>query len=77
VRPKPASTSTWSRVTSSCARRRATSGAAPLTPRFTISTFLPATVSPCSFTYSAMPSSIFLPVSANGPESSAMTPTLI
>src|SRR2546421_13116621 len=44
VRPKPTRKSTLSRVTSSCARRLATSGAGPVVSFCTISIFLPATV---------------------------------
>ena len=49
VSRKPASMSTPSRTTSSCANRLATSGAGPPTSRRMISIFLPATVSPCCF----------------------------
>ena len=49
VSRKPASMSTPSRTTSSCASRLATSGAGPPTSRRMISIFLPATVSPCCF----------------------------
>ncbi len=61
VRPKPARNCTLSRVISSCARRFATSGAGPLVSRVISSTFLPATVSPCSFMYAFMPASICPP----------------
>ena len=50
VRTKPASMSTWSRTISSCARRFATSGAAPPVSRRMNSSFRPATVSPFFFT---------------------------
>jgi len=47
VRPKPARMSTPSCVTSSCARRLATSGAGPVTFRKMTCTFLPPATSPC------------------------------
>ena len=50
VRTNPARMSTWSRTTSSCARRLATSGAAPPVSRRMNSTLRPATVSPFCFT---------------------------
>ena len=49
VSPKPTRMSTLSRVTSSCARRLATSCEGPVVSFCTISIFLPATVSPLSF----------------------------
>ena len=49
VSAKPASMSTLSRTTSSCARRLATSGAMPPASLRMNSIFLPATVSPCCF----------------------------
>src|SRR5262245_50099933 len=77
VNPKPTRKSTLSRVTSSCARRLATSGTGPVVSRRRISIFLPATVSPCSFIQAFMPFSICLPTSANGPENDAISPSLI
>ena len=50
VSTKPPRNCTLSRVTSSCARRLATSGAGPPTSLKTSSIFLPATVSPCALT---------------------------
>ena len=55
VSPKPTRMSTLSRVTSSCARRLATSGDGPVVSFCTISIFLPATLSPCSFMYAFIP----------------------
>jgi hypothetical protein len=48
VRPNPARMATLSRVTSSCASRFATSGAAPVVSRVIISIFLPPNTSPLS-----------------------------
>ena len=76
VSPKPARKSTLSRVTSSCARRLATSGAGPVVSFCTISIFWPATVSPWSFMYAFIPPSICAPYSANGPENGATMPSL-
>ena len=55
VRPKPARNCTLSRVTSSCARRLARSGAGPVVSLTMSSIFLPATLSPCAFMYARMP----------------------
>ena len=41
-----------------------------------ISIFLPATVSPCCFMYSLAPLRIWMPVSANGPDSEMIMPIL-
>jgi hypothetical protein len=49
VKPKPASTFTFSRTTSSVAMRLAASGLGPPTSLITTSTRLPATLSPCIF----------------------------
>ena len=49
VSRKPASRSTLSRTTSSCAWRLATSGRGPPTSRRMISILLPPSVSPCCF----------------------------
>src|SRR5258706_295916 len=65
VSTNPARTSTLSRTTSSCAWRLATSGATPPVSLRMISSFFPATVSPCSFTYSLMALSICVAPSAN------------
>ena len=46
VRPKPARMSTLSRVTTSCASRLATSGAAPVVSFWMSSIFLPPKTSP-------------------------------
>jgi hypothetical protein len=75
VRPKPTRMSALSRVTSSCARRFATSGAGPPVSFCTISIFLPATVSPCTFMYAFIPPSICWPYCANGPENSPTMPS--
>src|ERR1700730_13272543 len=77
VRRKPTRKSTLSRVTSSCARRLATSGAGPVVSFCTISIFLPATVSPFAFMYAFMPPRICCPYCANGPENSPTMPSLI
>ncbi len=63
VMPKPASTSTLSLTTSSCARRRVTSGR--LVSSLTIScTLRPATVSPFCAIHSLAAASIWRPVVA-------------
>ena len=49
VSAKPASMSTLSRTSSSCANRLAISGAMPPVSLRMSSSFLPATVSPCCF----------------------------
>src|SRR5262245_37158980 len=77
VRMKPARTSTWSRTTSSCARRLATSGATPPVSRRMNSSFRPATVSPFCFKYSLIALSIWVAVSANWPENGMMSPILM
>ena len=61
VSPKPARISTLSRVTSSCARRLAMSGAAPVVSRVMISTFLPPKTSPFCFRYAFIPPTICAP----------------
>ena len=66
VRPKPASTSTLSLTTSSCAMRLVTSGT-PVSSLTISCTFLPATVSPFCAMYSLAAASICLPVEAKGP----------
>ncbi len=76
VKPKPTRMSTFSRVTSSCARRLATSGEGPVVSFCTISIFLPATVSPLSFMYAFIPPRICWPYCANGPENSPTMPSL-
>src|SRR5687767_1389081 len=75
VKPKPARKSTLSRVTSSCARRFATSGLGPPVSRMTTRILRPANVSPCSLKKALIPPSICLPNWAAEPENGAMTPT--
>ncbi len=61
VKPKPARKSTLSRVTSSCARRLATSGLGPPVSRMRSWILRPAKVSPCSLKKALIPPSICLP----------------
>ena len=68
LRIHPASRSTFSRTTNSCASRLAISGAIPPVSRRRISTFFPATVSPFFCMNSLMALSICAAVSANWPE---------
>jgi hypothetical protein len=68
VKSTPVRMSTFSRVTSSPASRRATSGAGPVVSRRTISTLRPATLSPWRFMNNSMAASTWAPASANGPE---------
>ncbi len=73
VSPKPARNATLS-LTSSCAMRFETSGV-PVSS-FTISSIrFPATVAPCSCTYSFAAASICRPVDANGPVIGRISPT--
>src|SRR6266850_510138 len=58
------------------ALRLATSGATPPVSLRMNSSFLPATVSPCSFTYSLMALSICVAASANWPEYGMISPIL-
>src|SRR5882762_11935458 len=76
VSTNPARMSTLSRTTSSCAWRLATSGATPPVSLRMISSFLPATESPCSFMYSLMALSICVAASANWPEYGMISPIL-
>ena len=66
VRPKPASTSTLSFTTSSCASRLVTSGT-PVSSFRTISIWRPATLSPNCAMYRRTPFSIWRPVEPNWP----------
>jgi hypothetical protein len=73
--PMPASTFTLSLTTSSCARRRVTSGT--LVSSLTIScTFLPATVSPFCAIHSLAAASIWRPVVACWPVIGRIRPIL-
>ena len=76
VSPKPASTSAWSLVISSWARRLVVSGAVPVSSRSSSSTVRPATLAPCWATYSLAPASSWRPVEANGPVMGTIRPIL-
>src|ERR1041384_4220852 len=67
--------STLSRTTSFCDRRLATSGAGPPVSLRMISILLPPQLPPpCCFMYVLMPLSIWLPASANCPDSVSTSP---
>ena len=73
VRPKPASATTLSLTTSSCASRRVVS-ATPASSLSSTSTLLPPALLPFCATHSLMAASIWRPVEAEGPVIGKMTP---
>ena len=75
VRPKPASATTLSLTTSSCASRRVVS-ATPASSFTSTSTFLPPALAPFCASHSLMAASICRPVLAEGPVIGRMTPIL-